>query len=132
MRILLAARAALGLGLFVVVLFLTGTAIATLIGTTSSFIHDSLAIHVSPPNGPIWVNIDECAPVVALAAIYNGGYAVNAGWAVDWTEWTTYTWPGEPGPHLLLDSDIAVSDSDGILLRVSYQATVLGTLRTTP
>lgn len=108
--------------------FLTGTGIADFAGTTSDFIRDSLAIHLSPPNGPIWSTIEQCAPVVALAALWNSGYAVNAGWAVDWTEWTTYTWPGEPGPHLLLDSGIAVSDRDGILIRVSYQATVLGTL----
>jgi hypothetical protein len=107
--------------------FLTGTGIADFAGTTSDFIRDSLAIHLSPPHGPIWSIIDECAPVVALAAVWNGGYAVNAGWAVDWTDWTIYSWPGQ-GTHLLLTSGIAVSDTDGILVRVSYQATALGTL----
>lgn len=107
--------------------FLTGTAIADYAGTMSDFIRDDLAIHLSPPNGPIWSNIDQCAPVVALAALWHGR-AVNVGWAVDWTEWTTYTWPGQPGPHVLLDSGIAVSGTDSVLIRVSYQATVLGTL----
>jgi hypothetical protein len=107
--------------------FLTGTGIADFAGTTSDFIRDSLAIHLSPPDGPVWSTIDECAPVVALAALWNGGTAVNAGWAVDWTDWTTYAWPGQ-GPHLLVTSGLAVSDTDGILIRVSYQATVLGRL----
>jgi len=106
--------------------FLTGTAIADFVGTSGDWRRDSLAIHVSPP---IWQanGIEDCAPVVALAALWNGSYAVNAGWAVDWTDWTTYAWPGE-GPHLLITSGLAVSDTDGYLIRVSYQATVLGRL----
>jgi hypothetical protein len=107
--------------------FMTGTGIVDFAGNISDFIRDELAIHLSPPDGPIWKSIDHCAPVVALAALWNGGPATNAGWAVDWTGWTEYSWPGQ-GPHLLLASGIAVSDTDGILIRVSYQATALGIL----
>jgi hypothetical protein len=107
--------------------FLTGTGIVDFTGNTSDFIREELAIHLSPPDGPIWSVIEQCAPVVALAALWNGGPAQNAGWAVDWTNWTVYSWSGQ-GPHLLLASGIAVSDTDGILIRVSYQATALGRL----
>src|SRR4051812_261612 len=106
--------------------FLSGTAIVDFPGATSDFVREELAIHLAPPHGPIWFKIEQCAPVVALAAVYNDGTAVDAGWAVDWTEWTTYSYPGQ-GPHLLLASGIAVSDADGLLIRVSYQASVLGT-----
>jgi len=113
--------------------FLTGTGVVDYTGTTTDFTRDSLAIHLAPPDGPIWsgsalaAGIDECAPVVAIAALWGGGPAANLGWAVDWTDWTTYEWPGQ-GPHLLITSGIAVSGRGAVLIRVSYQATVLGTL----
>lgn len=106
--------------------FLTGTGVADFAGTRPDFDREELAIHLSPPDGPVWSIIDECAPVVALAALWNGG-AASAGWAVDWTDWTTYSWPNE-GPHLLIASGIAVSGRNEVLIRVSYQATVLGSL----
>lgn len=107
--------------------FLSGTSMFDFTGTQSDFDRESLAIHLSPPDGPIWSTIDECAPVVALAALWHSNNANNAGWAVDWTDWTTYSWQGQ-GPHLLLASGIAVSGRGVILIRASYQATVLGRL----
>src|SRR4051812_45016642 len=35
-------------------IFLTGTGVVDYAGTTTHFTHDSLAIHLSPPDGPIW------------------------------------------------------------------------------
>lgn len=107
--------------------FLSGTGVIDYAGTMNDFIRESLAIHLAPPDGPYWERIDECAPVVALAALYNGNPALNIGWAVDATLWVPYAFPGK-GMHLLLNSFIAVGGRAAILIRVSYQATVLGML----
>jgi hypothetical protein len=107
--------------------FLSGTAIFDYAGTKDDFIRDGLAIHLAPPDGPIWETIDECAPAVALAAVYNDSSPISVGWAVDGTEWTTYSFPGQ-GLHLLLDSFVAVSGRTAMLIRATYQASVLGVL----
>jgi hypothetical protein len=71
----------------------------------------------------------------APASIFNGRTAVNAGWAVDTcnTEWDFPD--GEPassgnllGP-ILLYLNLGVSDTDGILYRISYDFRAVGNLR---
>lgn len=98
--------------------FLTGTAGIDFLGTGGTWNRDDLYILI----GPGWARVDNVAPVASLAAIYNTNYAVNAGWAADNCRWVTW------GNRVLLIVGIAVSDSDGDLIRVSYQATVIGQL----
>ena len=99
--------------------FLTGTAGVDFRGTGGAWDRDDLYILI----GPGWGRLDNVAPVASLAAIYNSNYAVNAGWATDNCRWTIW------GNQILLIVALAVSDSDGYLIRVSYQATALGQVR---
>jgi hypothetical protein len=96
--------------------FLTGTAGAELTGTGSNWLRDQVWI----PIGPRWQRIDNVAPMAALAAISNAGTAVNAGWATDNCNWLNIN------GQIVLTVSLAVSDSDGHLIRVSYQATAIG------
>jgi hypothetical protein len=98
--------------------FLTGTAGVDFQGTGGGFIQDDLLI----PIGPVWRRLDGVAPTASLAAIFNESTAVNAGWATDNCRFANFN------GQILLQVAIAVSDSDGQLLRVSFQATAIGLL----
>jgi hypothetical protein len=83
--------------------------------------------------GPKWINAPQIVPVASLASVMNKGVANNAGWAVDDCDaFSTAPDTGVPDTHqktqMHLSCRIAVRDSDGILYRVSYYATMLGTL----
>ena len=99
-------------------LVFSGYAVFSFKGTGGSWRHDDIYIRI----GPRWNRLDDCAAVVSLASISNRHHAVNAGWAVDNCRWTTY------GGRLLLQSRLAVKDSDGYIHRVAYHATVVGDL----
>jgi len=98
--------------------FLSGTAGLFFQGTGGSFIRDTLLV----PFGPRWQRVDDVAPVASLASLFNVNVATNAGWAADNANW------GVLNNQILLFIAIAVSDSDGQLLRVSFQASALGVL----
>jgi hypothetical protein len=78
--------------------------------------------------GAGWTRFRDGSVTVSLAAIYNVNEANNAGWAVDAAEMsaidTTHLHPLDD--HLEIRALLAVSDSDGILYRLSYSATALG------
>lgn len=96
--------------------FLTGTAGFTLKGTGSSWFRDQVWIAI----GPHWQRLDNVAPMAALASIYNDQTAVNAGWATDNCNWLNVN------GQIVLTVSLAVSDIDGYVLRVAYQATAIG------
>jgi hypothetical protein len=99
--------------------FLTGTAGFLFQGTGGNFIRDDL-FHVV---GPTWARLDNVAPHAALASVFNANTAVNAGWAVDNCRFALFN------NRILLIAAVAVSDSDGFLLRASYQVTAIGIIR---
>lgn len=109
-------RTPLGGGLTMVVL--SGYAVFNFKGTGSSWRHDDLYIAV----GPAWNQLVDAVPVVSLASISNRGHAINAGWAVDNVRWATYN------KRILIQSQLAVRDSDGYIHRVAYQVTAIGKL----
>jgi hypothetical protein len=96
--------------------FLSGYAVFDFQGTGGTWRRDDIYIVI----GPIWRRLDGVVPVVSLASISNQHTAVDAGWAVDNCRWTTL------GGRILLQSRVAISDSDGHLLRLTYQATAMG------
>jgi len=96
--------------------FLSGYAVFDFVGTGGTYRIDDLWIVA----GPVWRTIRGVVPYTALASISNDHTAVDAAWATDNCRWTTF------GGRLLLQSRVAIKDSDGHLLRVSYHATVLG------
>jgi hypothetical protein len=74
--------------------------------------------------GPTWESIDRVVPAVSLASIENQGQSINAGWAVDEVRWVRV---GPPrNSRIRLSVRIAVRDTDGVINRVTYQATALG------
>jgi hypothetical protein len=76
--------------------------------------------------GPTWNSIDRVVPAVSLASAENQGESINAGWAVDEVRWVR---AGSPGNfRIRLSVRIAVRDTDGVINRVTYQATALGRL----
>lgn len=97
---------------------LTGVAVCHWKGTGGAWIRDELLI----PVGPAWRRLDDVAPSAALAAISNEQTAVNAGWATDNVRWSNWN------ARVLIHVAVAVSDIDGWLLRVSYNATAVGLL----
>jgi hypothetical protein len=98
--------------------FFTGTALLNFVGQSSEFVRDTVTI----PIGPRWARLDSVAPAAALASIFNNQTAVNAGWAADNCN------AREVNGQIELDVAIAVSDTDGHLLRVAFQATAIGVL----
>jgi hypothetical protein len=98
--------------------FLTGTAGADFVGTGAAWRRDQVWI----PIGPFWRRLDSVAPTAALGAIHNDHTAVDAGWATDNCNFLNVN------GQIVLTVSLAVSDIDGQLIRVSYQATALGLL----
>lgn len=78
-------------------------------------------IHI--PVGPRWLRLDDVSATVSLASMSNSHHAVNAGFASDNCRWTRHN------SRALLQSRLAVRDSDGYIHRVVYYATLTGRLR---
>jgi hypothetical protein len=98
--------------------FLTGTAVFDFVGTGPNWLRDQVWI----PTGPRWQRLDNVAPAAALAAIFNVSTAVNAGWAADNCNWLNVN------GQIVLTVSVAISDIDGHLYRVAFQATAIGVL----
>jgi hypothetical protein len=97
---------------------LSGYAVFNFKGSGGSWRRDQLWINV----GPVWRRLDDVCPSVTLASISNSHHAVNAGWAVDWCNWTTM------GGRILLRCGIGIRDSDGYILRAVYHVNAVGLL----
>jgi hypothetical protein len=97
----------------------TGVAIFRFKGNDGSWLRDTLTFEVGRVFAPGQV-LDSLA-TASLNSIRNENTAVNAGWAVD-----RITAPWNPvEQRIKVRADLAVSDSDGYLLRMGYQVTVL-------
>jgi hypothetical protein len=105
----------------------TGVAEFAFQGVGSDFERDSVVI-------PIGVFISDpstfrgAAAIASLAAIANDGVSNNAGWAVDSVETPDLPPPGE----YKITANLAVRDTDGFLLRISYQVNLLFTTSPIP
>lgn len=99
--------------------FYTGTAAFTFKGTESLWVRETLEITIRHR----WKRIDMCAPIAALASIFNEQTAVNAGWAVDNC---VYAGINSDTQFPMFNVALAVSDIDGYVFRAAFQATVLG------
>lgn len=98
--------------------FLTGYAVFNLKGTGANWRREDLYMAI----GPQWQDLDDVAAVVTPASFSNSNHAMNAGWAVDNCRRTTWN------KRILLQSQLAVRDSDGYIHRVAYQITAIGKL----
>jgi hypothetical protein len=100
----------------------TGVAQFAFRGVGSEFIRDSVVI-------PIGVFIGDpntfrgATAIASLAAIANDGPSNNAGWAVDSVDTPD---PPPPGEYKIT-ANLAVRDTDGFLLRISYQVILMFT-----
>jgi hypothetical protein len=75
--------------------------------------------------GTYWTfKMDQWAPVVGLNSIYNQDVSNNAGSSVN----TFLVSQPTPMNSVSLEMDIAVSDSDGYILRVGFYLTLVGHL----
>jgi hypothetical protein len=101
--------------------FLTGTAGFQFKGTGGTWFHE---IGMIQTPGPAWGAVFSTAATASLASVANDGHAVNEGYAVD----NVLAFVGE-GETIWLQVRLAVRDVDGHLHRVSYQVTVLGSIR---
>jgi hypothetical protein len=99
-------------------LFLSGYPVFDFRGSGGSWKRDELYVVA----GPAWNELIDVVPVVSLGSISNSHHAVDAGWAVDGVNWTTY------GGRILLRIPVAIRDSDGYMHRVAYQITAVGYL----
>jgi hypothetical protein len=100
----------------------TGVAQFVFQGGGNDFIRDSVDI-------PIGVFIEDpstfrgASAIASLAAIANDGVANNAGWAVDSVDTPD---PPSAGEYKIT-AHLAVRDTDGFLLRISYQVNLMFT-----
>jgi hypothetical protein len=78
-------------------------------------------------------SLEEWSPFVSLGSVYNQGQSINSGFAVD--DWRpnhfdsgTDVVTGQPVNNIFtgVNADLAVSDSDAWLYRLSYNITLLG------
>jgi hypothetical protein len=70
---------------------------------------------------------DDIVPSVTLASIFNDEQALHAGWAVDNTTASVEEASEAQGKYwIFLTSDLALRDSDGWILRLSYHITAKG------
>ncbi|MCP3973002.1 MAG: hypothetical protein GY926_01770 [bacterium] len=125
---------------------LSGVALVGLVGDTS-WNRKTLKVSLDskkvvrllppPPEGRMWQLTPEMWSVSAApAAMFNRHTAKNAGWAVDevdtaWDRGVPAT-QGDLLTNVELFLDLAVSDTDGILHRVSFDFRGVGGLRHVP
>ena len=85
-----------------------------------------------PKSPPKKLQLIHWAPFFSLNSISNDGVATDAGWAVD--DWTAEQGAGhldpitDPLSQVGYLVKVAVSDSDGFLLRIGYNISLLGRL----
>src|SRR5439155_23488870 len=100
----------------------TGVAQFAFQGVGNEFIRDSVVI-------PIGVFVDDpstfrgATAIASLAAIANDGASNNAGWVVDSVDTPDPPTSGE----YKITANLAVRDTDGFLLRISYQVNLMFT-----
>jgi hypothetical protein len=100
----------------------TGVAQFTFRGVGSEFTRDSVVIPIGVPV------VDPstfrgASAIASLASISNDGPSNNAGWAVDSVDTPDSPPPGE----YKITANLAVRDTDGFILRISYQVNLLFT-----
>jgi hypothetical protein len=78
-----------------------------------------------PPVPSNWQRIDDVVPVIALATIANDGTAFDAGWALGDCRWSVPS-AFAALSNVELRGQVAARDTDGYILRLAYQATVIG------
>jgi len=97
----------------------------------------ALARYSIPPvtGATPWMQVESSIPFATLSSIFDQHQAIDMGFAVD--RWHIQTRPGtEAGTGQTLQNllsgmivDLAVRDTDAVLLRVSYSITVQGKMK---
>jgi hypothetical protein len=104
-------------------------------GTGPDWLRDDLFFILAEPPGPgvggppvpsNWQRIDDVVPVISLATIANDGTAYDAGWAIDDCRWRPVPSAFGALSNVELRGQVAARDTDGYILRLAYQATVIG------
>ena len=88
-----------------------------------------------PSNSNLSFRVLQWAPFASVSSFFDKDNAVNAGFAVDDWRLVPLTTVTEAGTGALvdkifegLDVDVGASDRDGILYRIGYSVTLVGTL----
>ncbi|MCX6834243.1 MAG: hypothetical protein NTW07_03770 [candidate division Zixibacteria bacterium] len=100
----------------------TGTALFDFKGVSGDWRRDTVQFHVGRSFGP--GEVIKAIGTGSLASICNEHHAVDAGWAIDDTD---ADWDDEDG-RIQVRASVAVRDSDGHVLRMSYIVHVLAKL----
>jgi hypothetical protein len=101
----------------------SGTAVFSFRGDSEDrWERNTLTFHVGRRFNP--GEVIRAIAVGGLASIFNKNVANNAGWACDGID---ADWDDESG-HVSVRANLAVRDTDGYLLRIGYQVTVLAKL----
>jgi hypothetical protein len=115
--------------------FYAGYALFGFRGIGPDWLRDDLSFILREPPGPgvggppvpsNWQRVDDVVPVIALATIANDGTAFDAGWAIDDCRWRTVPSAFGALRNVELTGQVAARDTDGYILRLAYQATVIG------
>ena len=130
-------------------LVLTGVAVIDFRGNASTWRHDSVTISpdlqapLAHAVGRGWgggdflgFQVEQWAPHAAPNAMFNRNHSVNSGFAVDAWRPVPFSTLTPPGGGAAVGNifagiivDLAVSDTDAILHRVSYHITLLGRIK---
>ena len=100
----------------------TGVAVFNFVGTGAAFRRDFIDFEFGRVFAP--GQVQDVLATGSLNAVRNENSAVNAGWAVDRVA-ARYD-PADQ--RIRIRADLAVSDSDGALFRMGFQATVRASL----
>jgi hypothetical protein len=96
----------------------TGVAIFSFVGTGAAFRRDFIDFEIGRVFSP--GQVQDVLATGSLNSIRNENAAVNAGWAVDRV---AARWD-PTDQRIRIRADLAVSDIDGTLFRMGFQATV--------
>jgi hypothetical protein len=106
---------------------LTGTLLMNFHAVDQDWTRGSILFSVDLPGLPpgMGLRLSHWAPLVTLAAITNDSTATNAAWTVDRFDLQA---PFRARPKVNVTANLAVRDSDGFILRLSYCVHLLGTI----
>ena len=106
---------------------LTGVVILSLRGSGERWRREQVNLGITVPLIPRGraLQLRHWAPFVTINAVGNDNVAHDAGWALDWFRLHD---PETPKlRHVLIETQVAVRDSDGWVYRLGYEVTLSGT-----
>ena len=111
---------------------LTGVVVLHLKGTGGDWRREQVNLGITVPLIPEGraLRLRHWAPFVTINAVGNDKVAHDAGWALDWFRLAN---PGTPTlQQIVVETQVAVRDSDGWVYRVGYEVTLAGSFVEAP